>query len=586
MGHLAEVLVEQRELAQDDNGGGYGKSESGEVEIEVMPILPPQWAWSKNGHRVAFCLEVVAQSELQDSGTGDGAREVAELGAVREGVVAYELEAADIEDWSVGDVECFDIEHDGLFAEGVPGFGDAHIHVEDAGSAEIVALSGLAGIGEAELIDASDGILKGIDTPVGAVGICDHVGAGLRLGPAQNGVGGELPVGRPEPESRRRAEGQCAGPVGQTGGLPSADDEVEPTAVVHPAATHAEGELVHPVGIDLMACVPIGGGVELFGAPRVDDLTAVSKAGELGGSFGVGAHVFGPGEGVVELELQRAGGAAQDDLSRVVAAVSDSGLGVERRELGVEEPVLSESGTGRRAEHIGGEQCAGLIAYVAGIHVIHGLRCGGSAGKAFRAGGAAEGRGGAVVETTRSIGEEILKVRDVLKLLDGYTGIERFRQHGCGGEVIHFGLRVYDVGRHREILFFEEMASETADVVDFDDELLGKLALDSGTEDFRVWSVQMAVESPSNGERAGVIAARRSVGESALWGGNDQGCRDVVGTAEARHGGDVLNAGGVAELGSESEGAGAIEVVHERVAKVVVVHAEAEPKRTLTGTSE
>src|SRR5947209_9989332 len=273
MGHLAEVLVEQRELAQDDNGGGYGKSESGEVEIEVMPILPPQRAWSKNGHRVAFCLEVVAQSELQDSGAGDGAGEVAELGAVREGVVAHELEAAHIEDWNVGDVECFDIEHDGLFAEGVPGFGDAHIHVEDAGAAEVVTLSGLAGIGEAELTDGCGGVLEDVYASVGAVGIGVQEGASLRLATAEDTVGGELPIGGPEAEPGPDAEGQGAGPVGQAGSLPSADDEVEPTAVVHPAATHAEGELVHPVGIDLMACVPVGGGVELFGVPSVDDLT-------------------------------------------------------------------------------------------------------------------------------------------------------------------------------------------------------------------------------------------------------------------------------------------------------------------------
>src|SRR5215471_13339759 len=142
-------------------------------------------------------LEAVTQGELHYSRVGKSRCVVAETGRVSQCQISLSIAAGDrlqscgIESYRVCDVKCLPAESQGRRFGHVPGLAEPQIETEVTGAANVVALSGLAGQGEAECVNCRRRVLEYVGTAI------DHERSAFRLRSDEYGIGGVLPICRP-----------------------------------------------------------------------------------------------------------------------------------------------------------------------------------------------------------------------------------------------------------------------------------------------------------------------------------------------------------------------------------------------------
>src|ERR1700733_237028 len=216
-----------------------------------------------------------------------------------------------------------------------PGFAERRVDAEVARAAKLVALSRFAGVGVAKFALSGGCVLEKIRIAI-LVDKC----AGLWLRAVQDRGRREIPVCR-ETREGLDSGGEAAGPPSESGPLPATNDGVLPALWRGGESfAGAEGELINPVGVELVSGVEIGHAAKLGWGPRVNDLVGL-VIGVVGvNSLGARTDVYRLRIGVVEVPLQPVGHAATyRHLQRVIRAGAGVSPGIERGELRIEEGI-------------------------------------------------------------------------------------------------------------------------------------------------------------------------------------------------------------------------------------------------------
>src|SRR5271157_1837911 len=273
--------------------------------------------------------EGIAQCELHDARPRDRLVVVAEASSRvnRRTVLVGVKPEAD----GIGDVVDVIRKRKALPFRNVPALAQRHVYVEISLPPEIISIPRLSRVGKPE--GRIRRPRKQRSYAAWSSRRCESVriSVGIRIQPGLDWgdlhrVPREFPVRR-EFEAVPDGKGEPAGPPVQTRPTPPAEHRLHgPAPIIAPFLPVAKGELVHPVGVDLVGGIVIGDRAVLAGLKGVVNLAGQPEfVLEAGNTLRVGTHIKRFGINVIKVPLQPVGYLVPDaELPGVVIAPPDA----------------------------------------------------------------------------------------------------------------------------------------------------------------------------------------------------------------------------------------------------------------------
>src|ERR1700733_11437422 len=199
--------------------------------------------------------------------------------------------------------------------------GEPGVDAEITGASQVVSLPRLSGIGVTKHRSHLVGIaLK--DVRVSA-----RIGeqADLRLGTDEDVGGSQLPVRRPETESRLDGKGIAARPAINPGQSPAAYNSLAHSMhIAREMLAPAHGDIPNPVGVQLVGRIKVRDRSQRAWGPGVDDLTGKSAALKFIDALRIRSRVHRFRIRVVDVEIESVTLMPQHQLQAVVSCAANA----------------------------------------------------------------------------------------------------------------------------------------------------------------------------------------------------------------------------------------------------------------------